>query len=243
MEAIVLAGGKGSRLSSVVNDAPKPMAEINGKPFLEHLLYFLTGSGFTRFILSIGYMGEKIEEFFETHRLKENIVFSKESKPLGTAGAIKLAETRLTSPCFFVINGDSFAEVDFDYMRKRAIERKANAVISLLRIQKPDRYGLVTLGEGGSVIEFGEKKQGLQTGFINSGVYCLQKEMLKMIEPNTAVSLERDIFPKLIGQRFFGVPFEGRFIDIGIPKDYFRAQDFFKQSPEPSRKGIDDYSI
>lgn len=221
-EAIVLAGGKGTRLRSLVSDIPKPMAPINGRPFLEILLAFLAREGFSRIILSVGYKAEVIRSYFGDSYQGMNLTYCVESEPLGTGGSVRFAMEETSQNDFFVLNGDSFA----DFSRARIVEhlQKTNSPIILgCEIQNTERYGRI-ISEGSNIQYFREKGVA-GPGVISAGVYVLRKSILADMPIGVPFSLERDIFMKLTpASRYQLLRIDGCFIDIGIPEDYRLAQ-------------------
>jgi len=225
MEAIVLAGGMGTRLQSVVADVPKCMAQVAGKPFLYYLLTTLEASGFQHVILSLGYKHEIIESWLEEYKTSIPITSVVEDVPLGTGGAIKLALSKAKQTSVFVFNGDSYIGLDYQAMLKFHIEKKALATIALKQMFCFDRYGKVEIDDKSQIVSFGEK-QYCDSGFINGGVYVIDKNALKNFPDK--FSLEKDFFePKAAMGQLVGFPTKGYFIDIGIPEDYLRAQNNF----------------
>ena len=221
MDAIVLAGGFGTRLQSVVKEIAKPMALINDKPFLAYLIEYLKGFGINRVILSVGYKKESIQNHFKTSYHDVSICYSEEETPLGTGGAIKKALQMTTSPKVLVINGDTFFRLDII----RFIESMKNEQIALAL--KPmsdfDRYGSVVLNNG-KVVSFEEKKP-MKEGLINGGVYLIDKTIFQTTHEEV-FSFETFLQNQ---QEIGGFVCEGYFIDIGIPEDYFKAQQDFKE--------------
>ncbi|MGI8890893.1 MAG: nucleotidyltransferase family protein [Chthoniobacterales bacterium] len=224
LRAVVLCGGLGTRLRSVVSDRPKSMALIGDVPFLQLLLQNLKDQGVREAILGTGYRAEQIEDFFQSGKeLGLQIHYSREEKPLGTGGALKLAEELLSDPVL-VLNGDSYVEWSLPAMRDCCREREADIVMVLQEVPDVGRYGSVTMDHGGRVSEFVEKGSRGGAGLINAGIYLLRKEIVTQLSAGSAISLERDVFPKFLGKKFYGVVARGTFIDIGIPADLERAQ-------------------
>ena len=227
MQILILAGGLGSRLQKVIHRYPKPMVLIRDKPFLEYLILQLKKYNLTEILLCIGYLGEKIKEYFQDGaKWGVEIEYSEEEKPLGTGGAIKLAENFVRSDNFLVLNGDSCLDIDFNELIEFHKLREALATLALVQISKPDRYGLVEIDKNFHITSFREKGAVSKSNLINGGVYVFEKEVLNLISEGS-VSLEKDIFPKLIGKRFYGKPQKAYFIDIGVPQDYKRVQKEF----------------
>jgi len=227
---VILAGGKGSRLSSIVKDRPKILAEIQGRPFLTFLLDRLISVGVKGVILCTGYRAEDVHrQIGETYQSLK-VVYSTESEPLGTAGALRNALPYLSSRIMIVINGDSFIEVDFKPYLKWFFKRDRKAALLLTNVKNAKRYGRVTVAEDDSVISFEEKADNDDGGLINAGVYILNKDLLTSIPPHTFYSLERDLLPKMIRHGLFGYRCNGKFIDIGTPESYHLADAFFTEN-------------
>ncbi len=224
MEAIILAGGFGTRLKSVVSDVPKPMAPINGKPFLEYMLDDLVENGFNRVILAVGYKKEVIENHFHSSYKGMEIVYSVEEEPLGTGGCVKQALNYAEEDFVFVLNGDTMFKIDFEEFGK------CNTIcIACKKMLHFDRYGEVNI-KNGKIQSFAEKKF-VEEGYINGGIYYLPKTVFDSYSLPTKFSLEKDFFEKYISQLNISAYLsEAYFIDIGIPEDYIKAQkDFSKK--------------
>ena len=225
MEAIILAGGMGTRLQPVVADLPKCMAPVAGKPFLYYLLSTLETAGFKHVILSLGYKHEAVENWLSGYKTKLNITSIIEDIPLGTGGAVKLALSHATQDSVFVFNGDSYLHLDYQALLKSHTEKKALATLALKQMFCFDRYGKVELNENFQIIHFGEK-QYCEAGFINGGVYVIDRNATEKFPDK--FSLEKDFFElQADAGKLAGFPTDGYFIDIGIPEDYLRAQDDF----------------
>jgi len=218
-EAIILAGGLGTRLRSAVPDLPKCMAPVGGRPFLAHVIEHWKKGGITRFIFSLGYMHEVIEAYLQTLDVTYTCVV--EDQPLGTGGAIQAATRAATTDNLLVTNGDTLFMVDAQALGRYHREKAALVTLALKPMQDFDRYGLVKLDGEGRVKTFEEKK-AVRDGLINGGVYVLTKQALTGTAP---FSFEKDYLePQVAGGRFFGYVSNAYFIDIGIPEDYNRAQ-------------------
>lgn len=223
MEAIILAGGFGTRLRSVVSDVPKPMAPIRSRPFLSYILNYIKKLGIQRVILSTGYKHEVIEKYFGNHYEGIEIVYSRESEALGTGGAIKLALQKVRSNEAFVFNGDTFFQADIAAMKEVQVNNDADIVVSLKLMCNFDRYGTVEINNG-RITSFLEKKQ-INVGLINAGVYLIKSDLFSKVNLSEKFSFEADFLQIFINElQFFGVVSEGYFIDIGIPEDYAKAQ-------------------
>ena len=224
ISAFVLCGGAGTRLRPVLADRPKSMALISGTPFLELLLNSLRSQGISEVILGTGYMAEKIESYFGSgNKFGLGIRYSREHEPLGTGGALRLAE-RLISDPVLVLNGDSYVEWSLVPMLELFTAKDADLVIVVQTVADVTRYGSVALDEDGRVTQFVEKGRAAGPGLVNAGVYLLRKQIVRDLPAGTAISLEREVFPRLLDRRIYGAVCAGLFIDIGIPDDFKRAQ-------------------
>ena len=222
MECVVLAGGKGTRLRSVVSDLPKCMAPVAGRPFLAWLLDDLREAGFDHIILSLGYKHEAVEAWVATRPDRDSITCVVEEEPLGTGGGVRLALRQAREDAVFILNGDTFFGVDYPAMKAFHRQSGAQATLALKPLRDFDRYGEVTLDGEGRITAFREKRPCAE-GLINGGVYLLQRDALA--EMPERFSLEKDYFePKAESAGLAGFRSEGYFIDIGIPADYARAQ-------------------
>ena len=222
MEAIVLAGGFGTRLRQVVADVPKPMAPIAGRPFLEILLGSLARKGFARVVLSLGFMAEKISDHFGARFAGMDVAYVVEDAPLGTGGAIRLALEACTQDHVFVFNGDTYLDLEVQSLEQRWQAKRHQVVVGR---QVPDttRYGRLVV-DGGCITGFAEK--GISgPGLINAGCYVLAADALARFPLNQPFSIETDyLVPEVTCGTVDVFVTEGMFIDIGIPEDYARAQ-------------------
>src|SRR5213082_1230838 len=196
VRAFVLCGGPGTRLRPVLTDRPKSMALISGTPFLQLLLDRLRSQRVSDVILGTGYMAEKIESYFRSRNdLGMRIRYSREHEPLGTGGALKLAEPFISDPVL-VLNGDSYVEWELLPMLELFTAKDAALVVVVQAVADVARYGSVALDHDGRVTEFIEKGSRAGPGLINAGVYLLREEVVRGLPAGTAISLERDIFPR-----------------------------------------------
>jgi len=225
MQAILLCGGMGTRLRSVVSDRPKPMADICGKPFLQYLLEMLRDKGITEVIFALGYMGEMIEEYFQDgSAFGLKIAYSYEEEPLGTGGAIRNALPKIMEEEVLVLNADTYFPMDYQGLYHFHQENDGDFSLATRAVPDISRYGAVRRDAAGRILAWNEKlEDGGQplAGEINGGIYVMKKSLIAEI-PEGKQSLEQDCIPKWLseGKRIFGLPFEGYFMDIGIPKDY-----------------------
>jgi D-glycero-alpha-D-manno-heptose 1-phosphate guanylyltransferase len=223
-EAIVLAGGFGTRLRSVVSELPKPMAPVGERPFLEIVLDELVNAGVQRCVLAVGYKRETIEAHFGKQYRGMALAYSIEDEPLGTGGGIRQAADMLDGDACLVLNGDTLFRVDLEQLSRRFAERQSLLCVALKEMRDFDRYGTVVLESDGTISGFREK-QPMQRGLINGGVYALHKELFALKELPPVFSFEKEILEAEVGRRrFHGEAFDAYFIDIGIPEDYARAQ-------------------
>ena len=222
MEAVVLAGGMGTRLRSAVADLPKCLAPVAGRPFLAWLLDDMREAGFDHIILSLGYRHEAVEAWVATRPDRDTISCVVETEPLGTGGGVRLALAQAREAEVFVLNGDTYFGVDFQAMRNFHQQRGATATLALKRMYGFDRYGEVVCDADGTVTAFREK-QSCDEGLINGGIYLIGRDALQAMPEK--FSLEKDYFEPLASRgALAGFRSDGYFIDIGIPEDYARAQ-------------------
>ncbi len=235
LTAAILAGGMGTRLRSVVADRPKVLAEIHGRPFLAYLLDQLASASVRDVVLCTGYLGEKVEAEFGDSYHGLHLTYSLESSPRGTAGALQSALPLVRSDTVLVMNGDSFYDADLKSFWSWHTERVRRASILVTEGRDAARYGRVRMESDGRVLSFEEKGGESGAGWINAGIYLLQRGALQTIPANGAVSMECEVFPGWIGQGLYGCRTAGRFLDIGTPSDYAEAERFFGQLTHSQR--------
>lgn len=223
LSAVILAGGLGTRLRSVVNDRPKVMAPIGGRPFVTVILDQLNEAGVGDVLLCVGYMGTYIESELGSRYRDLSLRYSYEDRPLGTGGALRNALDLIGSDSALVLNGDSYCQCSFGALRAFHKERRAVGTLLVTRVGDVSRYGSIRLDEQGRIQAFEEKRDSAGPGWINAGVYVLEKGIIASIGTGACVSLERDLFPSLVGTGFYGFRQEGSFLDIGTPEDFARA--------------------
>jgi D-glycero-alpha-D-manno-heptose 1-phosphate guanylyltransferase len=223
--AVLLVGGLGTRLQSVLPSTPKPLARVGNMPFLELLVLQLRSQGILRIVMCTGHLAGQIEqEFGDGKKWGVAIDYSQESQPLGTAGAVKLAEGYLKQASdLLVMNGDSFLELDLRQFIQ--FHRKHGGLVSMAVRKVPDaaRYGTVHMDANHRVVGFSEKTGATAPGIINGGVYVFNRTVLDQM-PQGPASFEKDVFPRVLEQGVYGQEQHGMFIDIGTPEDYARAQ-------------------
>ena len=226
-----MAGGKGTRLQSVVSDVPKPLAPVNNRPFLDIIFNFLNKCNYIdNVIIAAGYMADKIIKEYQNRReYSFSILFSVEDELLGTGGAIKRAMQFSQSEDFIVLNGDSYIELNLGAFIQTHLKNNKVMTIVLKEVENANRYGRVTLDDNNRIIYFEEKNPEPSKGYINAGVYLIKRELFEKIEENEAISLERDLLPGFIKDNdVYGYLCEGKFIDIGIPETYIISSQFFE---------------
>lgn len=227
-DVVILCGGFGNRLRGIINNRPKVMAEINGRPFIDILIDYILGYKFKRFILCVGYMKEFIKEYYEKKNKSLTVLFSEEKELLGTAGAIKNAEYLIKSNPFLTLNGDSFCNIDLGSFMDFHISKEASASIALVPPEKDADYGVVILDNNQRIVSFNEKTRTDTDSFISAGIYLFNRDILKFIPTNINYSLEYNLFPSIIDKGVYGHVTEGKLIDIGTPERYKMAGKFLK---------------
>jgi D-glycero-alpha-D-manno-heptose 1-phosphate guanylyltransferase len=228
--AVILAGGFGTRLRSVINNTPKPMAPINNFPFLYYQLNYLKSYGIKKIIFSVGYMANDIKNYFGYSFNDLNIEYVIEKTPMGTGGGIRLALQQSEENLVLVLNGDSFFDINLNQFYNYHITENAQISLALREVDDASRYGTIVKNEENKIISFQEKNNLSQPGIINGGVYIIDSGLyLKHTPSEKNFSIEKDFFEKQITTLSIkGFQFNGYFIDIGIPEDYQKAQHDFK---------------
>ena len=225
MEAIVLAGGEGRRLRAVVQNLPKPMADIAGRPFLWWLMTRLNQQGVGRVILSVGYKAELIQDYLGKNFNDTEIIYSVETEPLGTGGAIKLALEHAAEPGVMVMNGDTYTDMELRELETVWEASGADLVMAVTHLEDISRYGAVVIDDKTSRVVGFDEKQCSAPGYINAGTYCVRRDLFQKYSMPPKFSLERDFLPKQL-EAVAPVAFAAvsGFIDIGVPEDYALAQ-------------------
>lgn len=227
MEAIILAGGFGTRLASVLVDRPKALAPVNGEPFLSLLLRRLSRDGFRRVIVSTGHLGEQIEAELGARSGPVEIVVSQENEPLGTGGATRLAMQLARSSDLFVMNGDTWIDLNYREMLAAHQKRQSRATLAVVEVPDAARYGALEIAND-AIVRFGEKS-GSGPGFISAGNYVLHRDIFDSFTLPKRFSIERDFFETHLEELKPAIfQTTGKFIDIGVPEDLARAQTIFE---------------
>ena len=228
--AVILAGGLGTRLRSVVSDRPKVLARVGNRPFVTFLLDQLVAAKIKEVVLCTGYMADQIQEKLGNTYKSLRIIGSREPRPLGTGGAVRLALPHLNSDPVLIMNGDSYVDTDLTAYVNWFFKQNHQASLLLVKVPDTSRYGKVIVAKDGRVFAFEEKGSNIGPGWINAGIYIMKKSLVASIPAGIAFSLERELFPRLLNKSLYGFYSNGRFIDIGTPQSLCRAQEFFGDS-------------
>ncbi len=228
-EAIILAGGFGTRLQSVVNELPKSMAPVNGRPFLEYIFDYLELYSVKKVILAVGYKHDHIQKHFKNRFRYINVEYSVEEEPLGTGGAIKKAFDLVEGKQAVVLNGDTMYRVNLGKLYDFQLIHKSKLTLALREVKDTSRYGTVEVNERAHITNFNEKGVSTGQGLINGGLYAINKEFLMSLDLPEKFSMEKDCFENIYKKHtIYGMKCNQFFLDIGIPEDYQKAQDEFK---------------
>ncbi len=227
-EAIILAGGFGTRLQHIVKDVPKPMAPIQGIPFLSYMFDYLVLYNFSHVVLSTGYMHEKIEHFYGNQYRSLQLSYAHETAPLGTGGGILNALQQCENNEVFVLNGDTLFCINFNDLKEFHTSKQTQLSVVLREVEDTSRYGSVCIDNKNKITQFVEKNTHSGKGFINGGIYLLEKGLFRNYKPGENFSFEKEFMERNVTkQAFYGQPSNAYFIDIGVPNDYYRAQKEF----------------
>lgn len=240
-EAIILAGGMGTRLAHLLKDLPKPMALVRGRPFLDYPLSYLRANGIGHTVLSVGYLGGKIRKYYGDNYLGMKLSYASEEQPLGTGGGLKNAMGLCSEERVVVLNGDSFFNCRLDSLYEMAEAKDADIVIALKRLFNFSRYGTVEVDDSGAILDFVEK-QPLEEGLINTGIYLLRRNLLLQF-PEDIFSFEREMLEQPDSRgRAYALEMPGYFIDIGVPEDYKKVQREIVYTPSIPKE-LNDYTL
>ncbi len=231
MDTIILAGGRGTRLKSVISDLPKSLAPVNGIPFLDILLTHLNlCPRIQKVILAVGYRGEIIvNRYKKDTRYDFMIRFSEEIQLLGTGGAVKKALSQAETDVVIVQNGDTFVEIDYQDLIETHLRSNSPLTIVLIKVSDTSRYGAVEIDCNLKILAFREKSDCGGPGYINAGLYIFRRKMFDNVPDHKTLSLEKDLLPNMIKPCAYGYITGGRFIDIGIPETYQYAEQYLKE--------------
>ncbi len=228
MQAVVLVGGEGTRLRPLTETVPKPALTLVDRPFLAYMIEWLAGHGVTEVVLACGFLPDVLKEALagEEERAGVRITYVVEPERRGTAGAIRFAADRLGERLedrFLALNGDVLTDLDLTALLRAHEERGATATLGLYPVEDSSAYGLVHSGPEGAVLAFLEKTGEAVPGEVNAGMYALERAALDLIPPGREVSIERDVFPRLVGEGLHGLRLDGYWMDIGTPERYLEA--------------------
>jgi mannose-1-phosphate guanylyltransferase len=223
MQALILAGGEGTRLRPLTYTVPKPVLPLAGRPHIAYVIDWLSRHGVDDVVVSCGHLAEGLRDAL-ADLVGPRLRFAEEPDPRGTAGAIRFAADQLGDR-FFVLNGDVLCDLDLGALVERHESAGAQATIALYPVPDPSAYGLVRRRDDGEILEFLEKPdpEQIDTDEINAGAYLLERSVLDLIPPDQAVSIEREVFPRLVGEGLYGVRLDGYWIDIGTPDRFLQA--------------------
>ncbi len=228
VDVVILCGGKGERLRSVISDRPKVLAPMgDNKVFLDIIIENLLSKGFKRIILSVGYLKDQIINRYENYQNAE-ILFVEEEMLLGTGGAVKNARALISSDHFLVLNGDSFLDADFSGLHNMHVSQNLLLSMVLTEMENIFDYGSVELDKEGKILNFSEKQSKKGKGLVNAGIYCMSKDIFNHMPEGNEFSLEYDLFPKISRMPCYGFVAKEKFIDIGTPERYKRAIQLLK---------------
>jgi mannose-1-phosphate guanylyltransferase len=226
VQALILAGGEGTRLRPLTSTIPKPVVPLVDRPFITYMLEWLRGHGVEDVILSCGFMAERVRGVLgDGKSLGIRLRYLEEPEPLGTGGALKFAE-ELLDERFFMLNGDILTDIDLGAQLEQHERTGARATLALIPVEDPSAYGLVRRHEDCAVREFVEKPgpEQMDTNLINAGAYIIEREVLGEMAPaGTNISIEREVFPRLVGRGLFGCEADGYWLDIGTPDRYLQG--------------------
>lgn len=227
-EAVILAGGFGTRLSGVLQGTPKPMAPVNGRPFLDYQLAYLAFNGIKKVIFAAGYLHEQITQHYGNRFGDLRIDYSIETEPLGTGGAVKQAFRKTEGITVLVLNGDTLFELDLPKFHDFYRRRETKLAIAMREVDDVSRYGGMEVDWDGQITAFYEKSEAGGKGKINGGIYLIDKNFLLEQDLPAKFSLEKDFFEKVYTQhKIYGMLCRRYFIDIGVPEEYAKTQDDF----------------
>jgi mannose-1-phosphate guanylyltransferase len=224
MQALILAGGEGTRLRPLTHTVAKPVLPLVGRPHIAYVIDWLARHGVDDVIVSCGHLAEGMRKVLDSLELDVRIRFAEEPDARGTAGAIRFADDMLADR-FFVLNGDVLCDLDLTAQLQQHESTGARATLALYPVEDPTGYGLIHRHDDGEITEFLEKPEPdqIDTDEINAGAYLLERSVLDEIPPDRAVSIEREVFPRLIGEGLYGIRLEGYWIDIGTPARFLQA--------------------
>lgn len=225
MQAVILVGGEGTRLRPLTSTVPKPVVPLVDRPFIAYMLQWLIRHGVDDVIMSCGFLATSVRNVLgDGSQYGVRLRFVEEPDPRGTAGALKFAEPMLDER-FLMLNGDVLSDIDLSAQIEQHHRTKAKATLALVPVPNPTAYGLVHLAQDGSVLEFVEKPSfdQIDTNLISAGAYVLERDILELVPADKKVSIEREVWPLLVGDGLYGYSSESYWLDIGTPERYLKA--------------------
>jgi mannose-1-phosphate guanylyltransferase len=225
MQALILVGGEGTRLRPLTSTVPKPVVPLVDRPIIAYLIDWLRGHGVDDVVMSCGFLAAGVRNVLgDGGRYGVRLRYVEEPRPLGTGGALKFAESLLDER-FFMLNGDVLSDLDLSAQLAQHERTGARGTLALISVEDPSAYGLVRLRDDNAIREFVEKPSPdqIDSDMVNAGAYVLDREIVSVIPPQTNFSIERDVFPELVGDGLFGYPADGYWLDIGTPRRYLQA--------------------
>ena len=228
VDILILTGGQGRRLKEITKDTPKPLVDINGQPFLSILIKYLAGFGCKKIVLCSGYDADYIKQFAAKFKHADiELIVSLEETPLGTAGGVKHAQDFISTQDFIVINGDTFLELDYNNFIEFYFKKRSIALLGMTKLTDRRAYGSIEIGSNNRIVSYQEKVAlSKKDSYVSAGVYMFNKIILDVIPLEGPASLEYDVLPKILNlykNRVHGYYAPGDFVDIGTPKNYYRA--------------------
>ncbi len=227
-DIVILAGGLGRRLAGVTGGKQKILAEIDGKPFISILIDYIAAQGAKRFILCTGHDAKSVESALKGAHVGLELIFSVEEDPLGTGGAIKQGAGLVKTDRFIAMNGDCFCVIDYNSLIKSHCQAQGVASIAITQLDDARDYGTIEIDGQKHITAFQEKQPELKRAFINTGTYCLNRDVFNLVATPNKFSIEYNFFPYLVGKGFYGFQVPNQFIDIGTPERYAWAQEHLK---------------
>ncbi len=224
-DIVILAGGLGKRLASVTGGGQKILAEIDGKPFISILIDYIASQGGRRFILCTGHGAGSVEEKLRGAHPQLEIIFSVEEEPLGTGGAIKQGASHVKTDRFIAMNGDCFCVIDYNALIAFHQSKAAQATLGVTKLEDAREYGTIEIDAQQAITAFKEKQPQLRAALINTGTYCLNRDVFSLVNTPQKFSIEYDFFPYLVGKGFSAFEVANQFIDIGTPERYQWARE------------------
>src|SRR4051794_24888946 len=225
MQALILAGGEGTRLRHLTTTVPKPVVPLVDRPFIRFMIDWLHGHGVDDIVMSCGHLASGVRNVLgDGSALGIRLRYVEEPRPMGTGGALKYAEPLLAER-FLMLNGDVLTDLDLTAQMEQHERTGAVATLALTPVEDPSAYGLVRTSESSEVTEFVEKPapDQIDTNNISAGAYVLERAVLDMLEPDQPASIERDVFPRLVGDGLYGCVSDGYWLDIGTPERYLQG--------------------